>query len=83
MGNSGLGEVLKAAFGGVTRMLPGKNFPQNTRALRMVAEELLQPIISRAESHEESSMGKSKFQPDWLTISPLHGESKQPVLYLQ
>ena len=43
----------KAAFGGVTRMLTGKNFPQNTRALRMVAEELLQPIISRAESHED------------------------------
>ena len=34
-------------------MLTGKNFPQNTRALRMVAEELLQPIISRAESHED------------------------------
>ena len=30
MGNSGLEEVLKAAFGGVTRMLTGKNFPQNT-----------------------------------------------------
>ncbi len=53
MGNSGLEEVLKAAFGGVTRMLTGKNFPQNTGALRMVAEELLQPIISRAESHED------------------------------
>ena len=53
MGNSGLEEVLKAAFGGVTRMLTGKNFPKNTGALRMVAEELLQPIISRAESHED------------------------------
>ena len=53
MGNSGLEEVLKAAFGGVTRMLTGKCFPQNTRALQMVAEELLQPIISRAESHED------------------------------
>ena len=30
-----------------------KNFPQNTRALRMVDEELLQPIISRAESQED------------------------------
>ena len=30
-----------------------KNFPQNTRALQMVDEELLQPIISRAESHED------------------------------
>ena len=53
MGKRGLEEVLKAAFGGVTRMLTGKNFRRNTRALRMVAEELLQPIISRAESHED------------------------------
>ena len=53
MGNSGLEEVLKAAFGGVTQMLTGKNFPQNTRALRLVAEELLQPIISSAETHED------------------------------
>ena len=45
MGNSALEEVLKAAFGGVTRMLTGKNFLQNTSALRMVAEELFQPII--------------------------------------
>ena len=29
------------------------NFPQNTRALRMVDDELLQPIISRAESQED------------------------------
>ena len=34
-------------------MFTGKNFPQNTRDLRMVAEEMLQPIISRAESHED------------------------------
>ena len=47
MGNSGSVES------GVTRMLTGKNFPQNTIALRMVAEELLQPIISRVESHED------------------------------
>ena len=33
MGNSELEEVLKAAFGGVTRMLTGKNVPQITRAL--------------------------------------------------
>ena len=53
MGNSGLEEVLKAAFGGVTRMLTGKNFPQNTRVLRMVADELLRPLISRVDTHED------------------------------
>ena len=53
MGNSGLEEVLKAVSGGVTRMLTEKNFSQKTRALRMVAEKLPQPIIPRAESHED------------------------------
>ena len=33
MGNSGLEEVLKAAFGGVTRMLTRKNFPLRTQEL--------------------------------------------------
>ena len=72
MGNSGLEEVLKAAFGGVTRMLTGKNFPQNTRALRMVVEELLRPIIAQAESHDdlmstlENEATKSRTTKLWL-----------------
>ncbi|KAH3779134.1 hypothetical protein DPMN_180613 [Dreissena polymorpha] len=41
MANSDLEDILKASFGGVNRMLTGKNFPQNVRALRMVAEEVL------------------------------------------
>ncbi|KAH3868589.1 hypothetical protein DPMN_031739 [Dreissena polymorpha] len=39
--NSGLKDILKTSFCGVTRMLTGKNFSQNVRALRMVAEEVL------------------------------------------
>ena len=78
MGNSGLEEVLKAAFGGVTRILAGKNFPQNTRALRMVAEELFQPIISRAESHEdlvsisEKEATKSRTAKVWVENIVIH-----------
>ena len=78
MGNSGLEEVLKAAFGGVTRMLTGNNFPQNTRALRMVAEALLQPIISRAESHEdlasilEKEATTSRTAKVWVGFLPRH-----------
>ena len=34
MGKGGLEDVLKSAFGGVSRMLTGGNFPQNVRALR-------------------------------------------------
>ena len=78
MGNSGLKEVLKAAFRGVTQMSTGKNFPQNTRALRMVAEELFQPIISRAESHEylvsilEKEATKSRTTKVWVGFLPRH-----------
>ena len=41
MRNSGLEDLLKSAFGGVDKMLSGKNFPQNFRALRMVVEAIL------------------------------------------
>ena len=40
MAGSGLEELMKAAFGGVMKMLIGKNFPQNTRALRIVVEQV-------------------------------------------
>ena len=59
---SGLEEVMKAAFGDVTKMLTGKNFPQNTRAHRIVhtvfnvelaplvntVDELMQELKARA-----------------------------------
>ena len=38
-------EVLGAVFAGVTKMLKGKKFPYNVRALRMLVEEVLCPII--------------------------------------
>ena len=46
MSNSGLEELMNTAFGGVPKMLSGKKFPQNLRALRMVVEELLRDILS-------------------------------------
>ena len=36
-----LSDLLKSAFGGVEKMLSGKNFPQNTRALRICVKEIL------------------------------------------
>ena len=53
MANSGLEEVLKAAFGGEARMLTGKNFPQNVRALRMLCEKLLRDILQDADTSDE------------------------------
>ena len=45
MKNSGLDRLMKAAFGGVEKMLIGKKFPLNVRALRIVVIELLRNII--------------------------------------
>ena len=41
MGESGLADVMNAGFSGVGKMLNGKKFPQNVRALRIIVEELL------------------------------------------
>ena len=45
MTNTGLSDLLQSAFGGVDRMLQGKNFPQNTHALRICAEEVLRVTL--------------------------------------
>ena len=49
MAHSGLDDILNSAFGGVEKMLSGKNFPQNFRALRMVVEELLGSFVRSIE----------------------------------
>ncbi len=53
MEETGLAEILGSVFGGVEKMLSGKKFPQNMRALRLLAEELLRPVI---EQHQVKSM---------------------------
>ena len=45
MTDSGLSDILSEVFGGVPKMLSGKKFPQNVRALRMVAEEVIGSLI--------------------------------------
>ena len=52
-GLTGLKEVMESAFGGVTKLLSGKNFPQNVRALRLVVKELLRSIGEQSESYDE------------------------------
>ena len=46
------GNLLNSAFGSVEKMLSGKNFPQNSRALRMI-EELLRDDISKMDNMAE------------------------------
>jgi hypothetical protein len=41
MAETGIVEVLSEAFGGILKMLIGKKFPDNVRALRMLTEEIL------------------------------------------
>ena len=49
MANSGLEEILEKSFAGVKKMLSGKKFPMNLRALRMIVEELLRNHITNME----------------------------------
>ena len=43
---SSLYELLDSTFAGVQKMMTGKKFPQNMRALRILAEELLRPVLT-------------------------------------
>ena len=64
MTNSGLSDLLRAAFGSVDKMLSGKNFPQNVCALRMVVEKLLRDSI-----HEMKNMnGLTTFLDNVSTV---------------
>ena len=45
MAESGLKDIMESSFGGVSKMLIGKKFPQNVRALRIIAEELLRSVF--------------------------------------
>ena len=53
MEGSGLKEIMKSAFAGVEKMLVGKKFPSNIRALRMVMIELLRNCLPSLESYHE------------------------------
>ena len=45
MESSGLPDILKDVFSGVGKMLTGGKYPQNIRALHMLAEALLICVI--------------------------------------
>ena len=54
--NTGLSDLLKLAFGGVEKMLSCKNFLQNTRALCICAEKILQSILQNESVFDFDSM---------------------------
>lgn len=52
----GLSALLKSAFVGVKKKLLAKNIPQNTRPLRIYAEEILRLILQDESISEFDSM---------------------------
>ena len=53
MKNSGLDMLMKTAFAGVEKMLIGKKFPMNVRALRIVVVVLLRTLIDKNATRED------------------------------
>ena len=45
MAVSGIEKILSSTFSGVYKNLSGKVFPQNVRAQRLLAEEILRPML--------------------------------------
>ena len=74
MAGSGLSEILSSTFAGVSKMLTGKKFPQNVRAMRLVSEELLRNIINHGDvmsmedllAHLDTAARKSKTSKLWV-----------------
>ena len=51
MADTGLSDIMASVIGGLSKMLTGKKIPQDVRALRMVAEEVLRVIIQDTSLH--------------------------------
>lgn len=70
MANTGLEDVMKAAFCGIGKMVSGKNFAQNLGALRMVTEEVLSNIIESGSGDLmetlEDKAGQNKTAKVWF-----------------
>ena len=73
MADTGIVEILGVAFGGVLKMLTGKKFPQNVRALRMLVEEL-RPVFEK--NHLERMLDLKK------TLDEISSESRTAKLWV-
>ena len=60
MAESGPSDILTDVFGGVPKMSRGKGFPQNMRALRLLAEEVVQGVITSGLFEKTDDLSKSK-----------------------
>ncbi len=82
MMNTGLDVILKLAFGGVEKLLSGKKFPQNVRALRLVAEELLNPYLPGIHSYDDLTAFLDDISQKSLTSKLWSDCLIKPVLYM-
>ena len=79
MSNSGLEEILKKTFAGVEKMLTGKKYPMNLRALQIFVEQLLRNKVASFNQYSELEMfletvsGNSLTTKHWVEdlIKPL------------
>jgi hypothetical protein len=53
MSNTFLEDIMKAAFGSVAKMLTGNKYPQNTRDLGLIVEEILRDTLSLVDLYHE------------------------------
>ena len=74
MADTGIVQILGVAFGGVLKMVTGKKFPQNVRALRILVEELLGPVFEK--NHLESMLDLKK------TLDEISSESRTAKLWV-
>ena len=72
MENSGLEQLMKSSFAGVEKMLLGKKFPMNVRALRIVVVELLRMYIDENTTCDDLTKllidlsGRSCVAENWI-----------------
>ena len=48
MAKTSLAKILESIFGGVVKMLTGKQFPMNMRAMHLVTKELLRDVVEQS-----------------------------------
>ena len=51
---NGTKAILFTTFGSVDKVLSGKKYPQNVRALRLLTEEILRPVFDHNVDHLHS-----------------------------
>ena len=84
MAESGLSDILFEVFGGVPKMLSGKKFPQNVRALRMMAEEVVRGLFMdhHFENTEDLTKALDKIASESRTVKLWVDILVKPVLLM-